>query len=127
MSDFNFDEIYKLYPRKEGRKNGMRYCKKHITTTDLYSQLKTAVINYTILYKEADKKYIKHFSTFMNCWEDYAEIETPLDKMSIRQVISGNADYDDLSSKEREWIQERGGTRSLGSMNNYEFNQLLGE
>lgn len=87
---FDFDEIYKSYPRKAGKKKGIDICKRHIKTEESFSQLKRAVENYGRICAEhgTDSKYIKHFSTFMNCWEDFVDIdEVPdlLDSMAIEE------------------------------------------
>ncbi|MGB1290554.1 MAG: hypothetical protein ACPG5Z_00380 [Pseudoalteromonas sp.] len=72
-SEFDFEEIYQNYPRRLGKKQGLIKCKAQIKTQGSYEKLKTAVENYKNLTGGQEKKYIKHFSTFMNCWEDYLE------------------------------------------------------
>ena len=74
---FNFDTIYQEYPKKVGKKIGMERCKKYITTQDQYSNLQSAVKNYTkhCSLEGLDSKYIKHFSSFMNSWEDWIILE----------------------------------------------------
>ena len=73
----NFEEIYKIYPLKKGKERGMKLCASKIKTQDDFDLLKTAVMNYA---KECEregkeKQFIKHFSTFMGCWRDYAVLE----------------------------------------------------
>ena len=74
---FDFDAVYSLYPRKAGKKLGLKRCKSQIKTQNKYNKLLTAVKNYSLICQKncTDKQYIKQFSTFMNCWEDYIEIE----------------------------------------------------
>jgi len=71
----NFEEIYKTYPRKIGKKEGMQKCKNKIKTEEKYNQLKVAVENYAKYVKSTNTQYIKHFSTFMNNWEDWIELD----------------------------------------------------
>ena len=44
-----------------------------IKDTETYALLVQAVKRYAVLVKErgTEKDYMKHFSTFMNCWRDY--------------------------------------------------------
>ena len=74
-SKTSFDEVYELYPRKIGKKAGEEKYKKSIKTTDQVSQILMAVKNYSNHCKKSksDAKYIKHFSTWMNTWEDWIE------------------------------------------------------
>lgn len=75
LSDTDFLEIYKLYPRKIGKAKGLQKCKAQIKTKEDLECLKKAVEVYkSICQKEGtEKQYIKHFSTFMNCWRDYLD------------------------------------------------------
>ena len=70
---FNFEEVYKLYPRKMGKKLGMDRCKRKVRTPEKYAQLKVAVENYAshCQRNKTEPQYIAHFSTFMNSWEDW--------------------------------------------------------
>jgi hypothetical protein len=74
---FDFESIYFEYPRKSGKKKGIDLCLKKIKTQDDFNNLMLSVKNYAIVcdFNETEEKYIKHFSTFMNCWEDYVSIE----------------------------------------------------
>ena len=66
-----------LYPRKEGKKQGIIKCKAQIKTEEDFQRLKTSVENYAkkCESEKIEKKFIKQFSSFMSCWEDYEEIE----------------------------------------------------
>lgn len=67
--EFDFEDVYREYPRKEGRKKGLQRFKSQITTREKYDALVVAVKNYAASI--TDPKYTKHFDTFMGCWEDY--------------------------------------------------------
>lgn len=77
IPSFNFDHLYQLYPKKAGKKIGVQRCESQIKSSDKYDQLKLSIENYSQQCRndDTDRKYIKQFSTFMNCWEDYLEIE----------------------------------------------------
>jgi len=74
----NFDAVYAIYPRKEGKKKGLQRCKTLIKTREKYDALLKAVGNYAASI--TDVKFAKHFDTFMNCWEDYVEYTPPQSK-----------------------------------------------
>lgn len=84
---FDFEILYQIYPRKQGKTKGMEKCIKEITTEQLYSDLKKAIENYGKICasQNTEKKYIKQFSTFMNCWRDYLENEEV--PMSIKEIF----------------------------------------
>lgn len=74
---FDLEDIYKLYPRKEGKKKGIEKLTKTIKTQEDFERVKKAVINYSIkIERESiEAKFIKHFATWVNCWEDYELIQ----------------------------------------------------
>lgn len=74
---FDFEAIYKLYPRKSGKSIGINRCKSKIKSQAKYDALKQAVINYASECRNENREdqYIKQFSTFMNVWEDYINLE----------------------------------------------------
>jgi hypothetical protein len=88
---FDFDAVYKNYPNKQGKQKGFEYCARHIKTEDDYNALKKSVDNYALVVKGKSKNYIKHFSTFMNCWKDYININLDdFDDKSTAQRIQDN-------------------------------------
>ena len=68
VPDFDFQEIYALYPLKEGKSRGLKMCEQQIRTQKDFDDLKRAVVRYRD--RVAGTKYIKHFSTFMGSWRD---------------------------------------------------------
>jgi len=90
---FDFDILYKAYPRKIGKTAGIKTAQRSIKTEEEYLSLKRAIENYVVLTRESEPKFIKHFSTFMNCWRDYVEIEVPT-KSNPNQVL----DDDELAA-----------------------------
>ncbi len=82
--EFDFESIYAAYPRKIGRTRGLKLCVSRVKTAKQYSDLERAVRNYAHTAADADEKFIKHFDTFMGCWEDYVDagILTPRPKLA---------------------------------------------
>lgn len=72
---FDFDVVYDHYPRKDGKSVGMRKCKANIKTQKQYDQILQASKNYAkhCEYEKTEKKFIKQFSSFMSCWEDWVD------------------------------------------------------
>ena len=75
---FDLVKLYEKYPRKEGRKDGLTRLIKIVTTEEKYSQVMSAIDNYTHMTAGTETKFIKLFSSFVSNWEDYL-------------VISGNS------------------------------------
>jgi ribosomal protein S27AE len=78
--EFDFELIYKNYPRKIGKKKGMLSCKRLVSLPESYNKLTAAVNNYAAHCKRngVEEKYIKHFSTFMGEWEDWVDNPPPV-------------------------------------------------
>lgn len=76
------EKLYEKYPRKLGKKAGMKKLSKFSDSKLI--ELNKAIDNYLILIERENikKEYIKHFSTFVNNYEDYLEVEI-LNKSSI--------------------------------------------
>lgn len=70
------EEIYKLYPRKEGKARGIKKLRTAIKSKETLDKFKRAVINYAdyCAAKGTEEKFIKQFSTFCNeDWKDWIE------------------------------------------------------
>ncbi len=76
---YDFEAAYKLYPLKKGKSKGLQSCKSKIKSLEQYNQLLKAIKNYAKIRKGEDSKYSLHFSTFMNQWEDFTNIEIEID------------------------------------------------
>lgn len=73
--NLDFEHVYENYPRKLGKKRGLERLKKKIKTAEQFENLLKAVDNYAAHCKTLDPQYIKHFSTFVNEWEDWVEFK----------------------------------------------------
>lgn len=69
------ESVYLKYPRKAGKKAGMRLLSK--IPPEKIPLVEKAISNYRaeIDKMKTEEKFIKHFSSFMNCWEDYLNKE----------------------------------------------------
>ena len=77
---FDFEIAYKEYPRKEGRAKGLLKCKAQVKTQEDFDLLLKAIRNYSnhLKRENTEKRFIKHFSTFLEAgqWRDWLEAET---------------------------------------------------
>jgi len=75
---FPFEKIYAAYPRKEGKHKGLLTCKAQIKTWEDFDLLLKAVLKYSENCKlsATAPRFVKHFSTFMNSWRDWADPTT---------------------------------------------------
>lgn len=87
QSHFDLDEIYNAYPKKVGKKKGLDKLKKKIRNQEDFDLILSGAKKYAdhCDLNQTDKKYIKHFSTWVNqeCWND--EIET---EMTDRDILA---------------------------------------
>lgn len=85
------EQIYKdFYPRKEGKSLGLRRLGKKIKTEKQLEAFTKAVCNYAahVRKQQTETKYIKHFSTFSNCYEDYIDFS---ESDSFDEFLKNNA------------------------------------
>lgn len=73
---FDFDAVYALYPRKDGRKKGIAKLERAVTKPGDFEALMRAVKNYAASREGQDSKFTKHFSTWAGEWEDWVD-KTP--------------------------------------------------
>ncbi len=72
---FDFDSVYKKYPKKVGKAGGEKVFRRDIRSAEDYAALNIAVENYTkhLSSEKIEAKFIKHFSTFMASWRDWCD------------------------------------------------------
>ena len=72
-SKFNFQEIYDLYPNKEGKISGINFLKANIISQESFEKLRLAVLTYKgkIKKEKVGKEYVKSFGNFVRVYEDY--------------------------------------------------------
>jgi len=72
---FDFNSIYQEYPKKEGKKRGIEILNKTILNEVDFTRFSNALRNYVKLKSDTDYSYLKMFSSFVGCWEDYETID----------------------------------------------------
>lgn len=72
----DFERLYALYPRKEGKTKGLAKCRTQVRSRARYDDLERAIRNYAASVAGKEAEFVKHFSTFMGCWEEYVEAPT---------------------------------------------------
>ena len=75
---FDLEAIYKAYPRKTGKKQGLEKLRKVIKTASQYEVVLAAAKRWGETWKGKNKKFCPYFSTFVNreSWRD-EELPTP--------------------------------------------------
>lgn len=85
--------LYSRYPRKEGKTRGRKVYEKLLRDGVDPSVLELALTNYlALLVKEKrEKKYVKHFDTWLRNYEDYLETDPDGggNKTLAQRVIAG--------------------------------------
>ena len=78
MPNFDFEALYKKYPRKLGKKAGIDKCGDVITTKEQYEKLSLAIDSFVKHHtkKQTKEEFIPYFSTFMSDWEMWLEPDT---------------------------------------------------
>jgi hypothetical protein len=78
--DFDFERLYRLFPRKAGKMKGLEQCQKQIRTQQDYDALEQAIMKYAGICQaeQRDARYIMHFSKFMgrvDCpyWKEFLD------------------------------------------------------
>ena len=79
---FDFEAVYQNYPLKKGKSRGMKKIQREIKKPEDFERFSRAVENYAGEVKNTEPRFIKHFSTFVAEWEDWAEYKsiTSLDR-----------------------------------------------
>jgi hypothetical protein len=74
---FDFERLYRKYPRKMGKTPGMKKCKKEIKTEKDYQDLEKAIERFLAYHvsAETDAQFVPYFSTFMSAWRDWLDEE----------------------------------------------------
>jgi hypothetical protein len=104
-SKFNIDLIYDEYPRKIGKKNGMKKLHEIIKTQESYDKIMQGIKNYKqhCSQESIETKYIKQFSTFVNGehWEDeYASEGGSLSDADYEKMLEACVIKEDVQNEE---------------------------
>ncbi len=75
QTEVRASELYNSYPRKQGKKRGLAKLKTILNNESNFEKLKLAIENYkrSLAKERTEPRFIKHFDTFLGCWEDYTD------------------------------------------------------
>lgn len=83
IAQTEFERVYSLFPRKEGKKRGLEIMKRLVKgDPNKLPLIEKAIVNYAAQCKDnrTEERFIKHFSTFINVWEDFLDINAASEK-----------------------------------------------
>jgi hypothetical protein len=71
----DFESIYRKYPRKLGKAEGIKKAQREVTTPEAFAQLSGAVDRFVadLRRRGTEEKFIPYFSTFMSSWRDWLD------------------------------------------------------
>lgn len=92
----DFEKLWKLYPRKEGKKKAYEAYKRAIKQGVTNKEIQAGIVNYLkqIKIQGTDKKYIKQGSTWFNgnCWDDEYSVGSNNSPVNQKQSTAYAAD-----------------------------------
>jgi hypothetical protein len=112
---FDFEEIYKSYPLKKGKTDGISILQGTVKTEEDFEAFRKAVSKYASHCSRngTDSKYIQHFSTFVGTkekqrWRDWVDDDAGLTKptLYVRDALE-EAGLSDAAKEEMREFNER--------------------
>ncbi len=107
--DEDFNKLWKLYPRKEGKKKAFEAYKRAIKNGTTNKEIQTGIVNYLtqIKVQGTSKQYIKQGSTWFNgeCWNDEYNVggsSSPVNPKTVPSSAPAERTTLDLEREERE-------------------------
>ena len=105
----DFEKLWKLYPRKEGKKKAFEAYKRAIKKGTTNKDIQTGIVNYLtqIRVQRTSKQYIKQGSTWFNgeCWNDEYNVggsSSPVNPKTVPSSAPAERTTLDLEREERE-------------------------
>lgn len=105
----DFEKLWKLYPRKEGKKKAFEAYKRAIKNGTTNKEIQTGIVNYLtqIRVQRTNKQYIKQGSTWFNgeCWNDDYNVgqeRSPVNPKTVPSSAPAERTVDDLEREQRE-------------------------
>lgn len=89
INSFDFDAVYKLYPRRVGKTPGLKWLKSNVKTATDYAALMAAVKYYAqyCVNCKFEEQYIKHFSTWVKEWRDWTTENVKNQEPEVRRLF----------------------------------------
>lgn len=105
----DFEKLWKLYPRKEGKKKVFEAYKRAIKNGTTNKEIQTGIVNYLtqIRVQRTNKQYIKQGSTWFNgeCWNDEYNVgqeRSPVNPKTVPSSAPAERTVADLEREQRE-------------------------
>lgn len=105
----DFNKLWKLYPRKEGKKKAFEAYKRAIKNGTTNKEIQTGIVNYLtqIRVQKTNKQYIKQGSTWFNgeCWNDEYNVggnSSPINPKTVPSSAPAERTVADLEREQRE-------------------------
>lgn len=105
----DFEKLWKLYPRKEGKKKAFEAYKRAIKNGTTNKEIQTGIVNYLtqIRVQRTNKQYIKQGSTWFNgeCWSDEYNVgqeRSPVNPKTVPSSAPAERTVADLEREQRE-------------------------
>lgn len=105
----DFEKLWKLYPRKEGKKKAFEAYKRAIKNGTTNKEIQTGIVNYLnqIRVQRTNKQYIKQGSTWFNgeCWNDEYNVgqeRSPVNSKTVPSSAPAERTVADLERERRE-------------------------
>ncbi|MBF0758202.1 helix-turn-helix domain-containing protein [Ligilactobacillus murinus] len=107
----DFNKLWKLYPRKEGKKKAFEAYKRAIKNGTTNKEIQTGIVNYLaqIRVQRTSKQYIKQGSTWFNgeCWNDEYNVGGSSSLVNPKTVPSSAPADRTVADLEREQRESR--------------------
>lgn len=104
----DFEKLWKLYPRKEGKKKAFEAYKRAIKNGTTNKEIQTGIVNYLtqIRVQRTNKQYIKQGSTWFNgeCWNDEYNVgqeRSPVNPKTVPSSAPAERTVADLEREQR--------------------------
>ena len=82
-----FDDLWKRYPKKDGKKEAERHFDTTVKTEEDKVQINKALDNYIKSIANTERQYIKNGSTWFNNWRDWVDWEEQVKKTHPQQGV----------------------------------------
>lgn len=85
---FDFDSIWKDFPKKLGRSQALRHFRASVKTESDWMSIKKALANYKrhIQDKSIESRFIQHGKTWFNNWRDWVDYQDPVTEKEKRDA-----------------------------------------
>jgi hypothetical protein len=106
-NSFDFEALYRKYPRKEGKASGIKQCEDQIRTQEQYDSLSKAIDRYSEHCRRTEQ-IVKHFSSFIGTkrtgfpWRDWLEPDTGDGALPAGEGHSPKADLRHIFGEDEE-------------------------